>query len=203
MPDDFPRPDQPQSCRIDLTDLHVAARLRRRRLQLRLEPQLLDVAIGEQAGTIDRVERGDKRLAASQLYNLAVVLGVGVPYFFADDEGGGDHESADLPATDYKALSEAKRFARAVARIRSPEIKVMIADLMKSLVSPKDIPAISPPAGAADGGARSPEDGVSRGTAAAGANSRAQARPEAACDDPSAAQWHRRRACAAKGNGTP
>lgn len=125
-------------------DLHVAARLKRRRLQLQLEPQLIDVAIGEQSGTIERVERGDKRLGASQLYNLAVALGVGVSYFFADDEDG-DGSVAELPVTDHKALSETKRFARAVARIPNPEVKHMIADLLKSLVTKKGIPAIAPP----------------------------------------------------------
>lgn len=126
-------------------DLHVAARLKRRRLQLQLEPQLLDVAIGERPGTVDRVERGDKRLGASQLYNLAVVLGVGVPYFFADDLDVEDQNVAELPVTDHKALGEAKKFARALARIPSPEIRHMIGDLLKSLVNSKEIPAIAPP----------------------------------------------------------
>ncbi len=148
MPDHFIRPDTPHSSRIDVMDLHVAARLKQRRLRLELEPQLLDVAIGEQSGTIERVERGDKRLAASQLYNLAVVLGVGVAYFFADDVDGADQDDrtvAELPATDHKALSEAKRFARALARIPSPQIRHMIGDLLKSLVAAKDLPAIAPP----------------------------------------------------------
>lgn len=145
MPDDFPRPDYPNPCRIDVMDLHVAARLRRRRLQLQLEPQLVDVAIGEPSGTVERVERGDKRLGASQLYTLATALGVGVSYFFADDIDGDARDVAELPATDQKALSEAKRFARAVARIPSPQIKHMIGDLLKSLVTNKGIPAIVPP----------------------------------------------------------
>lgn len=126
-------------------DLHVAARLRRRRLQLQLEPQLIDVAIGEPSGTVERVERGDKRLGASQLYTLATALGVGVSYFFADDIDGAARDAAELPATDQKALSEAKRFARAVGRISSPQIKHMIGDLLKSLVTNKEIPAIVPP----------------------------------------------------------
>jgi transcriptional regulator with XRE-family HTH domain len=126
-------------------DLHVAARLKRRRLRLELEPQLLDVAIGEPSGTVERVERGDKRLGASQLYKLAVVLGVGVAYFFADDLDDEDRKVSKLPKTDHKALSEAKRFARAYERITSPEIKHMIRDLLKSLVIGKQIPAIDPP----------------------------------------------------------
>jgi transcriptional regulator with XRE-family HTH domain len=150
MPDDFPRPEHTRACRIDVMDLHVAARLKRRRLQLRLEPQLLDVAIGEQSGTIERVERGGKRLGASQLYKLAVVLGVNVSYFFADDLDGDEQEArkvAELPVTDHKALLEAKRFARACARISSPEIKQMIRSLLETLVTDEDIPAIVPPSG--------------------------------------------------------
>ena len=163
MPYTLPRPNRPHACRIDAMDLHVAARLKRRRLRLRLEPQLLDVAIGEQSGTIERVERGDKRLGASQLYKLAVVLGVGVPYFFASDLDGLDGEDrkvADLPATDHKALLEAKRFARAYSRISSLEIKHMIRDLLKSLVTDKEIPAIALPDNDA------PPDDVAPGDAA-------------------------------------
>jgi transcriptional regulator with XRE-family HTH domain len=163
MPDDLPRPDHPQPCRIDFMDMHVGARLRRRRLQLRLEPQLLDVAIEEPSGTVERVERGDKRLGASQLYNLAVVLGVGVPYFFADDDDsdGDGRGMAEMPATDPKALSEAKRFARAVARISSPEIKHMITDLLKSLVPSRELPAIVPPAAGRPGDEPAADDAPS------------------------------------------
>lgn len=148
MSDDFPRADRPRARRMGAMDLHVAARLKRRRLRLRLEPQLLDVAIGEQSGTVERVEMGDKRLGASQLYMLAVVLGVDVPYFFADDADtdvidNEDEIAVDIPATDHQALSEAKRFARACARISNPEIKQMIKDLLNSLVAEEEIPAIA------------------------------------------------------------
>lgn len=145
MPDDLPRPDHAHACRIDGTDLHVARRLKRRRVQLELEPQLLDVAIGEPSGTVERVERGDKRLGASQLYKLAAVLGIGVSYFFADDIDDDAPKVAKLPKTDHKALLETKRFARAYARITSPSIRQMIRDLLKSLVNDKGIPAIEPP----------------------------------------------------------
>lgn len=146
MPDDLPRSNHTHAYRIEAMDLHVAARLKRRRLRLELEPQLLDVAIGEPSGTVERVERGDKRLGASQLYKLAVVLGVGVTYFFADDLDDEDRKASKLPKTDHKALSEAKRFARAYAQITSPEIRHMIRDLLKSLVISKRMPAIDPPA---------------------------------------------------------
>ena len=145
MPDDLPRSNHSHAYRIDAMDLHVAARLKRRRLRLELEPQLLDVAIGEPSGTVERVERGDKRLGASQLYKLAVVLGVGVAYFFADDLDDEDRKVSKLPKTDHKALSEAKRFARAYAQITSPEIRLMIRDLLRSLVVGKRMPAIDLP----------------------------------------------------------
>jgi len=150
MPDDSIRPHPPQPSRIDGMDLHVAARLKQRRLQLQIEPQLLDVAISERSGTIERVERGKKRLAASQLYKLAVVLGVSVQYFFNNDVQGDDpddHKVTELPTTDQKALMDAKRFARALARIPSPAIRRMIGDLLKSLVASKHLPAIPPPPG--------------------------------------------------------
>jgi len=158
-------------------------------LQLQLEPQLLDVAIGEQSGTVERVERGDKRLGASQLYNLAVVLGVGVPYFFADDNDDEDQKMAELPATDHKALSEAKRFARAVARIPSIEIKHMIADLLKSLVSPKEIPAIVSPADEANCEEPASADVVSDGSAPDRSSACAKTLREGASDNASNEHW--------------
>lgn len=158
-------------------------------MQLQLEPQLLDVAIGEQSGTIERVERGDKRLGASQLYNLAVVLGVGVPYFFADDNDDEDQKIAELPSTDHKALSEAKRFARAVARIPSLEIKHMIADLLKSLVSPKEIPAIVPPADEAACEEPASKDAVSEDSAPDGPSPCAKTPHEGASGKTSDEHW--------------
>lgn len=171
-------------------DLHVAARLKRRRLQLQLEPQLIDLAIGEPSGTIERVERGDKRLGASQLYNLAVTLGIGVSYFFADDVDDDDRNVTELPVTDHKALSEAKRFARAIARIRSPEIKHMIADLLKSLVTSKGIPAITPPAPGDAPGDDAPKDAVTDESRASGPSPCEKTPCERASNGLSRGHWH-------------
>jgi transcriptional regulator with XRE-family HTH domain len=114
-------------------DLHVAARLRRRRLLLQLEPELLNLAIGEQPGTIERVERGDKRLGAGQLYRIATVLGVDVSYFFAAGLEKSEVEPDEPPETDPKALSEAKRFARAYSRIADSTVRKTIRDLLTTL----------------------------------------------------------------------
>ena len=192
MPDDSIRSHPPQPSRIDGMDLHVAARLRQRRRQLQIEPQLLDVAIGERVGTIERVERGEKRLAASQLYNLAVVLGVGVEYFFDDpmaDDDKDDHKVTGQPSTDQKALMDAKRFARALARIPSPAIRHMIGDLLESLVASKHLPAIAPPPGEQGGQRSDSEEGVPKAGTPGAANPTESAPCKRTIDSAPAKHW--------------
>lgn len=64
-------------------DLHIGQRLRRRRRLKGLTQQELGDAIGIRFQQIQKYECGANRVLASRLYELAVVLNVGLDYFFA------------------------------------------------------------------------------------------------------------------------
>lgn len=123
----------PQSRRPDPVDLHVAARLRGRRLELGLDPQLLDLVIGASPGTIERVECGERRIGAAQLFRVGEALGVDVPYFFDGPTDRSTFEPLETPEPDSRAVAEAKRFARAYIRVPDPHVREMIRDLVRSV----------------------------------------------------------------------
>jgi transcriptional regulator with XRE-family HTH domain len=71
---------------IDI-DAHIGARLRRRRLLLRLTQRELAIAIGVRFQQIQKYEFGMNKISAARLWAIARSLDVPVSYFF---EGLGD-----------------------------------------------------------------------------------------------------------------
>lgn len=63
-------------------DVHVGARLRRRRTTLGLSQTALGNAVGLTFQQIQKYERGFNRMSSSRLFEFAKVLGVPVSYFF-------------------------------------------------------------------------------------------------------------------------
>ncbi len=127
----------------DSIEGRVARRLRSRRIELGLEPRLLDAAIGEAPGTVERFEQLDRRIGAAHLYRLAHLLGVGVAYFFAEDpmpeEAGNNAEGTPVGPQaadgDVEARTgEAKRYAELYFRIPDSQVRHMVRTLLKSLV---------------------------------------------------------------------
>lgn len=118
---------------LDDIDLAAAARLRARRVQLRLDARLVDLLIGECPGTVDKLERGDRRIGAAQLYRLATVLGVDVEYFFAGCPDTEDTEQADLPMVTARMMTEAHDFARIYAQLPDDEVRRTIRNMVKTL----------------------------------------------------------------------
>jgi transcriptional regulator with XRE-family HTH domain len=133
MTDDNSVTNLPQSRRPDPVDLHVAGRLRQRRLELGLDPRLLDLVIGASPGTIERVEIGERRIGAGQLFRVGEVLGVDVPYFFDGPTDRSTFEPSETPEPDSKTVTEAKRFAQAYFRVSDPHVREMIRDLVRSV----------------------------------------------------------------------
>ncbi len=78
------------SARASLADRHVGARIRERRVMLGLSQQQLAQMIGVTYQQAHKYERGFNRISAGRLYDIALVLGVPVSWFFeglsADDE---------------------------------------------------------------------------------------------------------------------
>jgi transcriptional regulator with XRE-family HTH domain len=69
-------------------DLHIGARIRERRMVLGLTQQQMAELIGVTYEQAHKYERGINRLSAARLYNIAMVLGVDVGYFFEEMHSG-------------------------------------------------------------------------------------------------------------------
>jgi transcriptional regulator with XRE-family HTH domain len=83
---------------VQFADLHVATRVRARRIALGLtQPQLAEL-IGVTYQQAHRYENGTNRLSASRLHALAQALGVEVRYFF-EGLGAGEIAAPTLTPT--------------------------------------------------------------------------------------------------------
>lgn len=76
-----------------LTDIQVGARLRARRMQMKMSQAQLADALGVSFQQVQKYERGANRVSASTLYEAAKVLTVDVAYFF--EEAGALARCAD------------------------------------------------------------------------------------------------------------
>jgi transcriptional regulator with XRE-family HTH domain len=65
-------------------DVHVGARLRACRQARGLSQEVLSSRLGITFQQVQKYERGDNRMGSSRLYDLSVILGVSVGYFFEE-----------------------------------------------------------------------------------------------------------------------
>jgi len=75
-------PEEATTQRARLADRHVGARIRERRLMLGLSQQQLASMIGVTYQQAHKYERGLNRISAGRLFEIALVLGVPVSWFF-------------------------------------------------------------------------------------------------------------------------
>jgi transcriptional regulator with XRE-family HTH domain len=68
----------------NLIDQYVGARVRNRRLRLGVSQSALAQTLGLTFQQVQKYERGDNRISASKLYEIARTLKVDVGYFFED-----------------------------------------------------------------------------------------------------------------------
>ncbi|MBK8908231.1 MAG: hypothetical protein IPM60_10080 [Rhodospirillales bacterium] len=121
-------------CRdLDEIDLAAAARLRARRVKLRLDTRLVDLLIGELPGTVEKLEGGHRRIGAAQLYRLATVLGVGVESFFAGSSDTEEIDEADIPRVTARMMTEAREFARVYAQLPDDAVRRTVRNMVKTL----------------------------------------------------------------------
>ena len=68
----------------DPIDVHVGSRIRLRRQLLGLSQEKLGESLGLTFQQVQKYERGANRVSASRLFDLSVVLGVPISFFFDD-----------------------------------------------------------------------------------------------------------------------
>lgn len=124
---------------VDAVDRQIAERLRLRREQLKIEPAVLDMAMGARAGTLKRFESAVRPIPASVLFRLAVLLEVDVGYFFSGSAGA--EAPAKRPAANNgvrangisRDLAEARRFLGFYSHLQDPALRRQVRDLVKSI----------------------------------------------------------------------
>lgn len=99
--------DRPAN-RANDTDRHVGARIRERRIMLGLSQQQMADLIGVTYQQAHKYERGINRISAGRLYEISLVLGIPVGYFF---DGLEENRGPDLTARQRMCLELARNFS--------------------------------------------------------------------------------------------
>lgn len=84
----------------DPIDCHVGARVRARRIGLRMSQSTLGNGLGVTFQQVQKYESGDNRIGASNLFRTARILGVDVGYFFEGLPPGAGGTPEDPPLND-------------------------------------------------------------------------------------------------------
>lgn len=122
----------------DPIDIHVGARIRARRVGLRVSQSTLGNGIGVTFQQVQKYENGANRVGGSNLYKIAGMLGVGVDYFYEGLEGKqgrrGLADSADLGLLpDPLSSREAIELMHNYFRIPQATVRKRLFQFIKSL----------------------------------------------------------------------
>ncbi len=128
---------------MDAIDLRVASRLRNRRREMQVDSAMLDIVIGEPAGTVAQFETAKRRIPAAHLFRLGQALNVDVPYFFAVDASDGAAEDVteaagaaeESPRVAPQVIAEGERLARMFRRLPDQNLRSLLLRLIKSIAA--------------------------------------------------------------------
>jgi transcriptional regulator with XRE-family HTH domain len=124
----------------DPIDRYVGARVRARRVGVRLSQTKLGEAIGVTFQQVQKYENGTNRIGASNLFKIAKTLGVDVAYFF---EGVQELPESDMPGlpdvpqTSFKedpmTSREAIELMHNYFRVKDPNVRRRLSQFVKTL----------------------------------------------------------------------
>lgn len=124
----------------NLVDVHVGRRIRLRRSLMEMSQSDLGKELGLTFQQVQKYERGDNRVSASRLYDIARVLDVTISFFFDDlpEELLAQHAVVRpvLPAAEGVQLSlddESEALVRAYYDIADPAVRAQFYMLVKVL----------------------------------------------------------------------
>ena len=127
----------------DPIDKHVGARIRARRIGLRVSQTKLGRAIGVTFQQVQKYETGTNRVGASNLLRIARALGVDVGYFFdglPDEPDGppplpGLQDAPSVVEFDPTRSRETIELEHNYHRIADPETRRRVFHLIKSIAA--------------------------------------------------------------------
>ncbi len=120
-------------------DIHVGARIRRRRVLLGLSQEQVGHAISLTFQQVQKYENGANRVSSSRLYQLAKLLGVPISFFFDDmppeisGRAPGPADAAESLDDGLLAKLETLKFVRNYHRIPDGETRRYVYDLVQAI----------------------------------------------------------------------
>jgi transcriptional regulator with XRE-family HTH domain len=124
----------------DPIDRYVGARVRARRVGIRLSQTRLGEAIGVTFQQVQKYENGTNRIGASNLYKIAKTLGVDMTYFFEGVQELPEAGQAGLPEApqaqfkdDPMTSREAIELMHNFFRVKDPNVRRRLAQFVKTL----------------------------------------------------------------------
>lgn len=115
-------------------DAHVGEKLRQRRTLLGKSQEALGEDLGLSFQQVQKYERGTNRISASRLFEISMVLGVPVTYFF---EGMGADRLENKPIADDERdplnRRETLELVRSYYRIQDETVRKRVYALVKAL----------------------------------------------------------------------
>jgi len=121
-------------------DIHVGSRVRLKRTLMSMSQEKLGESLGITFQQVQKYEKGTNRIGASRLQQISGILKTPVSFFFddapgfsANAEGGfAETESANY-VVDFLSTSEGLQLNKAFVKIKDPQVRKKIIDLVRSL----------------------------------------------------------------------
>ena len=110
-------------------DVHVGSRVRLRRTLLGMSQTDIADALGLTFQQVHKFEKGANRISANRLYQISLIFGVPIEYFFEEFEGKKSRRSPD----DVMLTRETMELVRAYYRIRDPKVREALHALFKAM----------------------------------------------------------------------
>lgn len=121
-------------------DVHVGSRLRMRRMLIGMSQEKLGESLDVTFQQIQKYEKGSNRVSASRLFDISLILGVPVQFFFddiklrSDTKNSASREQAEaIQMIDFLSSSDGALLVRTFSGIEDAEIRRSIIDLVKSI----------------------------------------------------------------------
>ena len=115
-------------------DKHIGQRVRERRIVLGLSQTVLAEGLGISFQQLQKYESGANRISASRLYQIALVLGVPVQYFFQGADTLASKTAArDAPGKQAELGASAISAVAALSRIPSQGVRKSFVQLARAI----------------------------------------------------------------------
>ena len=127
----------------DPVDRHVGARIRMRRLMLKISQTQLGDALGLSFQQLQKYEKGSNRVGASRLQHIASILQVPVSFFFEEVPVNRSEPAqiSDAPSpesvTAFVSTTDGLKLIRAFTSIKNTNMRRCIVQLVEHIVRPK------------------------------------------------------------------